>query len=161
MARSLNPNIFESRTPAAPAADPMMPEQKLLKEIESNDQLRRRVRELESQNVQLVQKIDKVSQMFEQKSIQQTQALKVLEERFKESLQELARQNAMLASKVSERKMADVKIQELVDRHNQLVQNFEVRLTGAQKISAEQERKLSGYQSTIDEILREIRLRKI
>ncbi len=52
--------------------------------------------------------------------------------------------------------MSDAKIQELVDRHNQLVQSFEVRITQMQKVMAEQEMQLMTSRSELKEAQREL-----
>lgn len=49
---------------------------------------------------------------------------------------------ASLAGRVNERKVSDSKLQDLIDRHNLLVRNFENRLTSLQKLASDQEQAL-------------------
>lgn len=85
-----------------------------------------------------------------------------LEEMTKLSLQDLGHKYTQLFSKVNERKVSDAKIQELVDRHNQLIQSFEVRMNQSQKFIAEQEMQLMSLRSELKEAQREMaRLKKI
>jgi chromosome segregation ATPase len=146
MAREFNPEIFgESARSTAPTGG------------HDVEPLKRKVRDLELQVQTLTQKIERMTMAFEQKAMQTQNAQKTFEGHVKQALQELSQGHSVLSGRITERKVADTKIQELVDRHNQLVHNFELRMTNLQKVSAEQEMKLMTYQSTIDEILREIR----
>ncbi len=78
-----------------------------------------------------------------------------LEEMAKTSFQDMAAKQSQLISKVNERKLTDTKIQELVDRHNQLVVNFEQRMSSLQKIVAEQEMQLMASRAELKEAQRE------
>jgi hypothetical protein len=78
-----------------------------------------------------------------------------LEEMAKASLQDLANKQSQLMSKVNERKVGDTKIQELVDRHNQLVLNFEQRMAQMQKVVSEQEMQLTVSRAELKEAQRE------
>ena len=49
---------------------------------------------------------------------------------------------ASLAARVNERKVSDSKLQDLIDRHNLLVRNFENRLSSLQKLAGDQEQAL-------------------
>ncbi|MDX9731334.1 MAG: hypothetical protein RBT63_06145 [Bdellovibrionales bacterium] len=49
---------------------------------------------------------------------------------------------AALAGRVNERKVSDSKLQDLIDRHNLLVRNFENRLSSLQKLAGDQEQAL-------------------
>jgi hypothetical protein len=49
---------------------------------------------------------------------------------------------ASLAARLNERKVSDSKLQDLIDRHNLLVRNFENRLSSLQKLAGDQEQAL-------------------
>lgn len=67
-----------------------------------------------------------------------------------------------LASRVNERKVSENQIKELVDRHQQMVQSFEIRMSQLQKIISEQEMQLMGTRAEIKDAVREIaRLKKM
>jgi hypothetical protein len=78
-----------------------------------------------------------------------------LEEMARASLQDMAAKQSQLVSRVNERKLSDTKIEELVDRHNQLVATFELRLNQMQKVIAEQEMQLMASRDAIKEAQRE------
>lgn len=85
-----------------------------------------------------------------------------LEELVKANLQDLTNKQAQVISRINERKVGDAKIQELVDRHNQLVQNFELRMSQLQKVVAEQEMQLITSRSELKDATQEImRLKRI
>lgn len=152
MARTLNPQIFGQQAVAQPSGQPQM------QILDSSPNLHaRKMRELEVQNETLNQKIEKWVQILDGKIQKIQNSQKNLNDQFKMSTDNVAQQNAIILSKMNERRTADAKVQELVDRHNQLVHNFELRLSQLQKVTNEQEMKLMAYQSTYDEILREIR----
>jgi len=85
-----------------------------------------------------------------------------VEEAVKLKFQEMAGKVSMLTSKVTERKVADAKIEELIERHNLALQNFELRTQQLQKLISEQQMQLMGYKSALSEAQREIsRLKRI
>lgn len=68
---------------------------------------------------------------------------------------------AQLLSKVNESRLAETRIQEMVDRHQQVVQSFEARLQQLKKLITEQELQLSASRSELKEAMKEIsRLKK-
>lgn len=68
---------------------------------------------------------------------------------------------AQLLSKVNESRLAESRIQEIVDRHQQVVQSFEARLQQLKKLVTEQELQLSASRAELKEALKEIsRLKK-
>jgi len=63
---------------------------------------------------------------------------------------------------VAERRLQDNKIQEMVDRHNQVLQVYETRLSKVQKLVHEQEVQLMGAKGALEEARREIvRLKRL
>lgn len=167
MPRELNPELFGPRqkpsgmSVQAPAASQSLPTMSLspTHAYETPEAVKRKIRDLENQVQVLQQKIEKMTMSFEQRMAHTQSTQKSIEMSLKSSLQEMAQNQANTISKLNERRAADAKIQEMVDRHNLLVQNFEVRMTAMHKVSSEQEMKLMTYQATIDEILREIKRR--
>ena len=180
MPRELNPELFGTRqkpTPQAPTQGYQASYQPTVAEMhagatslpslarssahtyETPEAVKRKIRDLENQIQVLQQKIEKMSSNFEQRLAQTQSTQKSIEMSLKSSLQEMAQNQANTISKVNERRGADAKIHEMIDRHNSLVQNFEIRMAAMHKVSSEQEMKIMTYQSTIDEILREIKRR--
>lgn len=134
-----------------------MPTAPAVQEFEMAEQYRRKIRDLENQVAVLSQRLEKVTAMYEQRVTQIAQAQKAFEQQTRERFEEMSTSHASAVSKLTERRVADVKIQEMIDRHNQLVLNFETRMNQIHKVASEQEMKIMTYQATIDEILREIR----
>jgi len=145
MSRTLNPQLF------GPLETPVV------KVDASHQQVAKRIRDLEAQIEVVNQKMDRWAQILDGRIQQLTQSQKNTVEQIKLVTDGFNRQMAALHSKINERKTSDVKTQELIDRHNILVQNFENRIGQIQKITNEQEMKLIAYQATYDEVLREIR----
>jgi hypothetical protein len=58
---------------------------------------------------------------------------------------------ANMSAKVNERKVTDSKVQELVDRHNTIIRNFENRLLSLQRVISEQEMALHNAQAALEE----------
>lgn len=79
-----------------------------------------------------------------------------LDEKSAMKFSEIAQKLASLTSKVTERKVSDGKIEDLLNRHNQTVQNFELRLQQMQKVINEQEMQLMSYKSALAEAKREL-----
>jgi hypothetical protein len=68
---------------------------------------------------------------------------------------------AQVVSRVNERKISEGVIKDMVERHSQLVQSFEVRLQQLQRVISEQELQLMTARSELKEALHELsRLKK-
>lgn len=67
-----------------------------------------------------------------------------------------------LSQRVNERKSLDLKVQEMVDRHNNIVKSFEVRMNHLQKLLAEKEAQMTSSQAALNEAKMEIaRLKRL
>jgi hypothetical protein len=86
-------------------------------------------------------------------------AISRLEESAKLSTQDVQSKFAATAAKFNERRMSDVKIQEMVDRHNQVVSSFENRLTHLQRVLTEQEMQIMSANSLLEETRHGLALR--
>ena len=144
MSRTLNPQLFGQVD--AP-----------LVKVDASPLQQKQVREIEAQVEVMNQKLDRWAQIVEQKIQQLSAGQKALGEQIKQLAEMTAKQNAAMHSRLSERRVAEAKTQELFDRHNQLVNSFEARINHVQKVATEQELKLMNYQATYEEVLREIR----
>lgn len=144
MPRSLNPTLF------GPIETPVV-------KVDGGALQTKKIRDIEMQIEATNQKLDRYVQILEQKIQHTSNHQKALVDQLKLMADGFSKQIALLHSRMNERRVADVKSQELVDRHNQLVQNFDQRMAQVQKLTSEQEMKIMTYQATYDEILREIR----
>ncbi len=89
-----------------------------------------------------------------------SQAIIRLEDQQQKINQENIEKFAQIAAKVNERKVTDGKVQELIDRHNTIVRNFENRLTSLQRINAEQELTLHNAHAALEEVRTELGKRR-
>lgn len=75
---------------------------------------------------------------------------------------ETAQKLSQINNKLGERKIMDLKIQEMVDRHNSVLRSFEVRFNQMQKLMADKETLLVSAQSALNEAKMEIsRLKRL
>ena len=84
------------------------------------------------------------------------QKLQSFEESQNKAQNETAQRFSMVVAKVNERKVTDVKIQDMMDRHNTIVRNFENRLTSLQRLVSEQQMSLHNAQAALEESRAEI-----
>jgi hypothetical protein len=83
-------------------------------------------------------------------------------EMVKNGFSEINSKIAHVVSRVNERKVSEGMIKELVDRHSQVVQGFEMRLQQLQRVISEQELLLMNSRTELREALQELsRLKKI
>ena len=126
------------------------------------DALRRRQKEQEAKVEGLESRMSEFMSVCKARIERVGSALQRLEEFFKTSLQDLKSKHAAVSGRLNERKVADSKIEDLVHRHTQTVQNFEVRVSQLQKVISEQELQLMNSKAALKEAQREIaRLKKL
>lgn len=176
MGRELNNELFE--TPSVTVRDnpgnlsaaginsfaegtlPRLEEWKLV--LSQVEFLKRRLKEQDAKLEMLASKVQDLVGGAKVRFERLTGAQTRLEDYVKSMLQEAASKFALLGGKLSERKAADVKIQEMIDRHSQLVQGYEMRLSQLQKVSAEQEMQLMTARTELREAQRELaRLKRL
>jgi hypothetical protein len=69
---------------------------------------------------------------------------------------------SQLNQKLTERKSLEMKVQEMVDRHNNVIKSFEVRMGQLQKLLAEKDAMLVSAQATLNDAKMEItRLKRL
>ena len=73
--------------------------------------------------------------------------IKRLEVYIQKSTTELNAKHAVLAGKVTERGVNQLKIEELIQSHNKIINNFDSKLSDLRKIISEQEMQLLNYKS--------------
>lgn len=149
MARTLSPQLFgPTETDVTGGKVEVQLSQKKWREIEDKIEI-------------LSKKIAMCIQASESKQNEKTESLQLQQKALSEQVRNLTDQfsqlQVILQSKLKERRNAEAQSQDLIDRHQQVVQNFESRLNQLQKVTTEQELKIRSYQATYDEILREIR----
>ncbi len=141
---------------AAPQAPPFLKEEDWKILLSQVEQLKRRQKEQEAQidtmNNRMTEVISGMKVRFE-RLMGVTQRL---EEFVKTSLQDIHAKFAGLSSRVAERKLSETKVQEMLDRHMNLVQQFDLRMNQVQKLVAEQELQLMNAKSALKETQKEL-----
>lgn len=90
------------------------------------------------------------------------QRLQLFEERLNLIQKETHEKWTELASRFRDRVNYDAKIESLIDRHNQIVQSFEVRINQAQRLIDNQSTQIAKQQQLIDDARRQIeKLKKL
>jgi chromosome segregation ATPase len=129
MQREINPQLFQQPTSTTPSSK-LVPQR-----IESDlKELAAQVHQLRTHNQMLERKMEQINLQN----------------------QELTNKFMTLASKSNERRVSDAKIQDLIDRHNTLIMNFENRMTHMSRIMSEQEMKLYNATAALEDSRREI-----
>jgi chromosome segregation ATPase len=116
------------------------------------NQLQGHERNLKSLEGQFTEFVSQTSQRFDRL----TQTLMRLEQMVAQSHQEQNHKMAALNGRVNERRLVDQKIQEMVDRHNTVVRNFENRMTHLSRILSEQEMQLHNTHAALEEARQEM-----
>ena len=85
-----------------------------------------------------------------------SQSIVRIEDSQNKSQADTAQRFANVSAKVNERKVGEMKVQELMDRHNSIIRNFENRMLSLQRLASEQEMSLHNAQAALDEARSEI-----
>ena len=90
------------------------------------------------------------------------QTIARFEEVLKNNISDINEKVAALSGKQNSSKINEAKIEQLVDRHNQTLQNFEVKMNQMQKIMSEQQMQIINYKSLLDQSHKELaRLKRV
>ena len=156
--RELNPNLFDtsgrpewSESPAEKAVVPvdtqaqrqmqeMARQIKMLESLVSEQKVK-----LEDQAKNHRVNMEAVVHRLQQVETGQVKHLRELDERL-----------GQIISHVSERRSVDQKMEEMIDRHNNIVQNFELKLKVLQKVLADRELQILKAVSMVEEARAEI-----
>lgn len=126
------------------------------------DLLKRRQKELEARQESFQQTVSQWMETTKGRFERFNSAGSRMEQFLKQTIHEINEKFAHLGGRVAERRLQETKIQEMMDRHNQVLQTYEVRLSQIQKLVQEQEIQLMGARASLEEARREIaRLKKV
>ena len=146
MKRQLDPHLFGTSLtefrpkPDSSAANPFSPQAQLLGE--KIEKIRQELDEwLKAANLRIERTNTKAT---------------VVDQRLDQALQDIREKMAFLAGKVKERQTHDSKIESMLERHNQIVQNFESRIAHALKTIEEQRDLIQKQHIQLDESRRYI-----
>lgn len=162
MQKELNPELFgDKKSPTTARREGLVPP------APSNDpaylNTDRQIFELKTQMMAMNDQLSKLQQLMNEAN----KANGARSERFQASLTRLETSHNGLAmeagqkiqqinNKLAERKALDMKIQEMVDRHNNVLKSFEVRLNHLQKLLADKEAQVSASNAALNEAKMEI-----
>lgn len=123
----------------------------------------RQIFELKSQHHSLQDQISKLVASFNEfakntnsKLERHQQGLTRLEQNHNGLAYEAGQKITQIGQKIAERKSLDAKIQEMVDRHNNIVKSFEVRMNHLQKLLAEKDAQVVAAHAALNEAKMEI-----
>lgn len=166
MARELNRELFGSgkettgemsgtQTPAYAKADEV---RVLHLHIES---VSRRMKEFESRVEVMHTKVEELTTQSRARFERVQSHFKGQTEMLQNALSDVHGKIAQVVSRMNERKLSENVVKEMVDRHTNVVQTFEVRLQQMQKVMSEQEMQLMHARSELKQALHELaRLKK-
>ena len=179
MHRDLNPNLFaqpgsQATSAASLMTDPRVPASNVMgtpdeaarrvpyppvdvKTIElAIAQLKSAVIQMERRTETIAFKMEELARTVHARLERFSQSIVRVEDSQNKTQQENAQRFATVVAKVNERKINDGKVQDLVDRHNTIIRNFENRLTSLQRLASEQEMSLHNAQAALIEATNEI-----
>ena len=126
------------------------------------DQIKKRVKDYDQKLANLNQRQTELLNAMKTRVERVASAVQRSEEYCKVNIQELNAKYATISGKMAERKLAETKIEEIVDRYSQTMNQMELRLNQLQKVINEQELQLHSSRSALQEALREItKLKKL
>jgi len=162
MQKELNPELFGEKKSASPAR-----REGLIPPAPSTDpsylNTDRQIFEIKSQILSMNEQLNKLTQALNETNkttngkfdrVQQSQTR--LETAHNGLATEAGQKIQQINTKLAERKTLDMKIQEMVDRHNNVIKSFEVRLNHMQRLLAEKENQLVASQAALNEAKMEI-----
>lgn len=167
MSKELNPDLFgEKKAAKTPISDGSMGMGASNINYLNTD---RQIFELRAQNQALADQLNKVVMTVNEliktsnmKFEKQNSLLTRLEQSHNGLANEAGQKITQLAQRVNERKSFELKVQEMVDRHNNVIKSFEVRMNHLQKLLSEKEAQLISSQAALNETKMEIaRLKRL
>jgi hypothetical protein len=185
MNRELNPQLFGTRTVVEKLGNPVDPQQPATSimgkgaesassrqvpyaalDIKALEQqfgtLKVALLQLEKKTDSIISKMDELGRSVHTRLERFWHSVQRLEETQTQHHHETTGKFAQVAAKVNERKVVDGKVQDLVDRHNTIIRNFENRLTSLQRLVTEQEMALHNSTAALEDARLEIsRLKRL
>lgn len=169
MQKELNPELFSDvpksrRSVESPLTIQSlgMPESNLhLMEAKVQD-LKVNMHNLQDQMNRFVAQINEFAKGTQVKIDRIGQTVTKLEQSHNATVTENGQKMSMLSNKLGERRTMDLKVQEMIDRHNNILRSFEVRMNQMQKVLSEKEAQLLATTSALNDAKMEIaRLKRL
>ena len=156
MNRRLNPQLFEDNSPTEKVEAPTysaVASEKLNKDI---SEMRKVISHLESVVEVLQSQVSQVSKISDKRTEAFSKALSDMEISMKGQSRELQEKNQAFEMQLNERRELDQKIENMVDRFNMSLQQFENRLATLQKVISDKEMAMMSYRNIIEQIVDEV-----
>lgn len=174
MQKELNPDLFGDRPSKASATESRETSVAANRAFDAGDaaaflNLDRQIFDLRQQIAAIGDELKKVA-LQTQEFMKNThlrveriqQQLQRMEQSHNAWVQDGGHRLSQMSQRLQERKSLDQKIQELVDRHNQVIKSFEVRMNHLQRLLSEKEAQMVGAQAALNEAKMEIsRLKRL
>lgn len=167
MARELNRELFGGgpRTEEAPqqGSTPAFAKADEVRVLHLHlEALSKRMKEFESRTEVMTTKVEDVVKQNKQRFERVQGHFQRQSEMVQNGFNDINAKIAQVVSRVNERKVSENAIKEMVDRHAQVVQSFEVRMQQLQRVIGEQELQLMNARNELKEALHELaRLKKL
>lgn len=164
MHKELNPDLFvEKKNSKSTSADSNAHGESAQMGID------RQIFELRMQNHSLTEQLNKLTAAMNEfsknanmKLDRHQQSLQRLEQNQTNVIFETGQKFNQMNQKVAERKVSDAKIHEMVERHNNIVKSFEVRMNHLQKLLAEKDAQTNTMHTALNETKMELaRLKRL
>lgn len=165
MSRELNKELFDRAS--APSSQTsakspyMAPEFEIREEdwkilVNQVEMLKRKNGELDAKISQLGSRTSDLLNTAKTRIERVASATQRLEDFAKAKFQEMSSKYSQVSGKLTESKVNDHKIEELIGRHNQALQSFEMRIHQLKKVIGEQELQLANSRAALKDAQREI-----
>lgn len=176
MSRELNQNLFNKRNNTSsstnkstsashqhPATEIAPIDKTDLQIIAAQiDGLKRKVQEIDSRTVTLAGRMDELYKATKLKFDKTQNHFLRMEEVVKRKVLELTETIGKFSGKMATQQFSESKVTELIDRHTQMIQNFDTKIARLQKIINDQELQLHNSRAGIQEARKEIeRLKRL
>lgn len=155
MQKELNPQLFGESSAKSRVVEKTLPpptlhlEQKLA-------ETKQQVAHLTEALQKVVGQVNEAMKNTHGKMERLSSAIHKLEQNDQALIQEASDKISQLNAKINDRKSMDTKMQELVDRHNNILRTFEVRLNHMQMLLNEKDAQLISSQAALNEAKMEI-----
>lgn len=163
MEKELNPNLFAAGAETARDLgngwyyDPNSNFRSAERPLDRAD-----LRRVEEQFQNLTDKVQETVKTTTLKTEKLGQRMAQMEQRSDALSHELRTKYASLSGKITERNLQESEIHGLLERHNQIIRNFENRMTQLQRLIEQQQLQMMNSQAALEEARREIaRMKRI
>ena len=168
MQKELNPELFgpintaNSTTGGRLVENPAVPSHVLIQSEARVAELRKEMAALANQMKSLVGQANEFMKVTGAKMDRLQQHSQKLELDQNQLREEASQKISHLHVRIGERKSMEIKVQEMIDRHNAVLRSYDMRLNHLQKIISEKDAQLLQTQSALNEAKMEIaRLKRI